>query len=108
MDLLQEPKPLPPTMHTRKSGLDIETCAAATWQQWLGAGLVLNIFTLNSSSHFLKAFPPGWTSYEFPALRVCKTLVAITFNKFSKSSKSLLLKAVKSCVPYCPATGKTE
>jgi len=37
-------------MHWQKSGLDIKTSAAATWQQWFGAGLILMEFPLISTS----------------------------------------------------------
>ncbi len=64
-------------MHWQKSGQDLETCTATTWHQWSRAGLILRFFSLNSSSHFFSAFPPGWTSNKSPALRQCKTLAAM-------------------------------
>lgn len=41
------------------------------------ARLILKSIALISSSHFLKALPPGRTSNKFPVLRKCKTLYAI-------------------------------
>jgi hypothetical protein len=35
-----------PTMHWQNTGQDNETSALTTWQQWSGAGLFLNNFSV--------------------------------------------------------------
>ncbi len=69
-------------MHWQKSGLDIRTCASATWHQRLWAGLFLISFSLVFQIIFLKSISTGQTSNEFPALRQCKTLCVMLASIF--------------------------
>ncbi len=57
---------LQPTMYLQKSGLDIETFTAATWQLWFGAGLFLINFFINFIILFLKSISTGRDQQQIP------------------------------------------